>query len=535
MAVFQFVRRVFQSTGWFLPEGKATRVQWLRFVAVGQPLDRGVRYLRVQSMKRPAAAALLVLAGLTGCGSQYRPVINPINQTGPASQPAALVAIFSQPGLVPGTATSTTPPCLPFDTATGIPEAYASPGVVTVLDATGDSVSAEATLGNGPLTFGLDSAGANAYTENCDGTISSMTISGSLMTKNVATSTLLPGSAPINALVLTAGQYVVEQGHNAIAAMSGSPPTLKVEITGIAPSVINLTGVAAAARIYSISQGNSGTGGALAWGSCGTPSAVSVNGEADGIEVDSNSLSSRIPLGVCPVYGVTSADGNRAFILNRGSGTITVINAQSNQLDTVNPNNTPYVVNGTITLPCPSGETTCTPGPVHADFYTPGNLLVVSNYDDDTVSVIDTSLDVFGNDSATFGHVLATIPVGHQPAAVSVLQDGSRAYVANEGDGTVTVVSLTSFQPLTTISLTANGVTPQPRVIASNYNFPAGNVFVGAQNSPYVTVIRTDTDVVSAQVLVQGNVVDLRTTKQFAGQSSVNNIIDSRSVGSGVP
>ena len=409
-----------------------------------------------------------------------------------------------------------------------------------MLDATGDAISAQATLGNGPLTFALDGAGSNAYTQNCDGTISSMAISGSLMTKDVATSALLPDAAPINALVVTTGQYVVEQGHNAVAAMSGSPPTLKVEITDIAPSLINVTGISSGSRLYAISQGNS-NGGSLAWGSCGNPYSVTVNGEADGIEVASNSISSRIPLGICPVYGVTSADGKRAFILNRGSGTITVINAQTNQLDTVNPNNTPYVVNGTITLPCPSGETTCTPGPVHADFYTPGNLLVVANYDDDTVSVIDTSLDVYGNDSATFGHVIATIPVGHNPAAVTVLQNGQKAYVANEGDGTVTVVSLTSFQPLITIPLApvtaADGstVTPAPRSIASNYNYPYGNVFVGAQNSPYVTVIRTDTDVVSARILVQGNVVDLRTTTQYAGQSSTNSIVQSRSVGSGEP
>ena len=486
-------------------------------------------------MRWPAAGALLILAGLTGCGSQYRPVINPITQTGPAAQPLSYVAVFSQPDLIPGTAASTTPPCPST--------AYSSPGVVTVLDSAGDSVAAQATLGNGPLTFALDPTGSNAFSENCDGTLSSMTISGSLMTKDVTTSTLLPGSAPINALVLsTTAQYIVEQGHNAIAAMSGAPPTLKVEITDIAPSVINLTGTAGAQRVYSISQGNSGAAGSLAWGACGNPSAVTVNGEADGIEVASNSISSRIPVGICPVYGMSSADGRRAFILNRGSGTITVINAQTNQLDTVNAS--PYL-NGTSTINLCNGTTPCNAGPVYADFYTPGNLLVVSNYDNDTVSVIDTSLDIYGNDTATFGKVLATIPVGSQPAAVSVLQDGSRAYVANEGDGTVTVVSLTSFTPITTIPLApvpaptssnpSNTVTPQPRLIASNYNYPAGNVFVGAQNSPYVTVIRTDTDVVSAQILVQGNVVDLRTTKQYAAQTTANNNIDSRSVGSGAP
>lgn len=485
-------------------------------------------------MKWPAAGALLALAGLAGCGSQYRPVINPIISTGPASQPGAYVAVFSQPGLMAASAAATAPPCPGA--------AYSSPGVVTVLDATGDTVAAQATLGNGPLTLALDPTGSNAYTENCDGTLSAMSISGALMTKNVTTSALLPGSAPINALALSSGQYVVEQGHNAIAAMARTPPQLLVEITNVAPSVINLTGTSGSQRVYSISQGNSGAGGSLAWGACANPSAVSVNGEADGIEVASNSISSRIPVGVCPVYGVTSADGRRAFILNRGSGTITVIDAQSNQLDTVNAS--PYL-NGTATINLCGGVTPCNAGPVDADFYTPGNLLVVSNYDNDTVSVIDTSLDIYGNDAASFGKVLATVPVGSHPAGVSVLQDGSRAYVANEGDGTVTVVSLTSFTALKTIQLSPvsaptssnpnNTVMPQPRTIASNFNYPTGNVFVGAQNSPYVTVIRTDNDTISAQVLVQGNVVDLRTTTQYAGQNIKNTNIESRSVGSGMP
>jgi len=497
-------------------------------------------------MKWPAAGALLVLAGLTGCGSQYRPVINPIPKTGPPSQPQALVAVFSQPGQTAASAANPSP-------CPGTQPPYINPGVVTVLDSSGDSIAAQATVGNGPMTFGMDPNGSFAFSENCDGTLSSMVISGALMSKNVATSALLPGSGPINSLILSsASQYIVEQGasqkdltgcdptapqgspsacRNAIAAMSSNPPTLKVDISDIAPSVINLTGAPSGQRIYSISQGNS-NGGNLPWGACGTPSAVSVNGEADGIEVASNSVSSRIPLGVCPVYGVTSADGQRAFILNRGSGTISVINTQANQLDTVNAS--PYLSNGTINL-C-NGATPCNAGPVYADFYAPSNLLVVANYDNDTVSVISVSIDVYGNDSPTFGKVLATIPVGHQPAALTVLQDGSRAYVANEGDGTVSVVSLTTFTPLTTVTLPQhNGVAPQPRSIVSNYNYPAGKVYVAAQNSPYVTVIRTDTDVISSQILVQGNVADIHITRQYAAQSNINSQIESRSVGSGAP
>lgn len=498
----------------------------------------------MQSLKWPAAGALLILVGLTGCGSQYRPVINPITKTGPPSQPESYVAVFSQPGQNAASASAAS--SCPSSTS----QQYVNPGVVTVIDSSGDSIAAQATLGFGPMTFAMDPTGSYAFSENCDGTLSSMTISGQLMSKNVATSTLLPGSSPINALILSSGQqYFVEQGgpgHNAIAAMSSNPPTLSVEISDVAPSVINMTGAPSAQRIYSISQGNSGSGGNLPWGACGNPSSVSVNGEADGIEVASNSISSRIPVGICPVYGVTSPDGQRAFILNRGSGTITVINAQTNQLDTVNAS--PYL-NGDGTINLCNGATPCDAGPVYADFYAPGNLLVVSNYDNDTVSVIDTSLVESGigagNDSPTFGKVLATIPVGHQPAALTVLQDGSRAYVANEGDGTVTVVSLTSFTKLSTIVLSPvsaptstdpNSTSiPLVRSIVSNYNYPIGKVYVAAQNSPYVTVIRTDTDAISARILVQGNVSDIHINHQYAGLSSTNSQIDSRSVGSGAP
>jgi YVTN family beta-propeller protein len=325
--------------------------------------------------------------------------------------------------------------------------------------------------------------------------------------------------------------------------MDLNPPELKVEISDVAPSVINLTGVPSAQRVYSISQGNTlSTAGDLAWGACGNPSSVTVNGEADGIETASNSISSRIPVGVCPVYGVTSPDGRRAFILNRGSGTITVINTQTNQLDTIDASSH---LNGNATINLCNGAVPCNAGPVYADFFAPSNLLVVANYDNDTVSVIDTSLVESGvgagNDSPNFGNVLATIPVGHQPAALTVLQDptNTRAYVANKGDGTVSVVDLKSFTRLSTITLPVhNGVTPLPRSIVSNYNYPMGKVYVSAQNSPYVTVIRTDTDVVSAEILVQGNVADIHINHQYAALASgsnANSQINSRSVGSGAP
>ncbi|HLH35916.1 MAG TPA: YncE family protein, partial [Alloacidobacterium sp.] len=475
-----------------------------------------------------AAGALLALAGVSGCGNQYRPVVTPIAPTGPAAQPTAYVVAFSQPGFIPNTGPSL------------CPSAYQNPGVVTLVDFSGDNVLAQANVGFGPLTFALDATGTTAYSVevtrsasgNCTSTISTVPLSTTLQSKNVLTTTL-PKDAngnftlPTNILVTTSGQYVVEQNRTALGALTGSPASLKQEIP-VAPALVNAIGSPSGQYIYAISQGNGTDGAGVTWGQCDNPSSVATNGEVDGIQVATNTVNSQLPVGICPVYGIMTADGRRAFILNRGSGTITVIDSSKNQLDT--DSQSKYMTNATINV----GK-----GPVFADLYTPASLLVTANYDDDSISIINVSINgpVEGyTDTANFGQVLATVKLkpGSHPAAVTVLQDGSRAYVADEGDGTVTIVNLSSFTVEATIPV--NG---HPRSIASTYNAPIGKVYTIAQDSPYMTVIRTDTNIVTSSILLQGNGVDLHTTTQYAGTGSTttlaNNNTQSRSSGSGAP
>jgi DNA-binding beta-propeller fold protein YncE len=478
------------------------------------------------------AAALVATLGVAavlaiGCGNEYRPVITPIQPTGPAPAPTAGVMVVSQPGfgpIAPGLLT----PC------TGGP--YATPSVITLVDFSGDSISAQANGGNGPLSFSLEAGGADVYAPDCDGTlIYAIATAQQLLTKNVESATLLPGSAPTNTLFANSNLYVTESGlhgptclsTNCVAQLAGSPIGLKQEIP-VAPSLINLTGYSVGERIYAISQGNSGGGTQPSWGDCDSPSSVSVNGEADAIETVTNTISARLPLGVCPVFGFQTPDLQRAFIMNRGSGTVTVINTQLNAIDSAHP---------TITVGA---------GPVYADYYRTGQVLVTANYDSNTISIIDVSLDQYGNDSATFGTVLATVPVGLNPVEVSVLEDGSRVYVANQGDiaagdcsgvpcvpGSVSIVNLVNYSVEKTIALTSN-----PHAIASIYNYPTGKVYVASQNSPYLTVIRTDTDIVSATPEMQGNIVDMRVSAQYPAQATTgasNYQTESRSVGSGAP
>lgn len=482
-----------------------------------------------------AGALSLILLGAAGCGNQYRPVVSPIQPTGPAALPTAYVSVVSQPGfnpLLPGT----TGPCSS--------SSYGTPSIFSLVDFSGDAIVAQANGGYGPLTYSLEAGGANAYAPNCDGTLTTaQATTTALQTKNVQNSTLLTGSDPTNTLFANSSLYVTQIGlhgttcntasapatGDCVAQMTGSPEGLKQEIP-VAPSLINLVGYSTGQRIYAISQGT--LGATPAWGDCDTPSNVTATGEADAIETTTNTVSAHLPLGVCPVYGFMTQDQQRAFIMNRGSGTVTVINAELNALDLTNPNLGP---NATINL----NQNGVIAGPVYADYYRQGQLLVTANYDANTISIIDVSLDPYGNDSATFGKVLATVPVGQHPVEVSILQDGSRVYVANQGDiaagtgGSVSVVNLTTYQVEKTIPLTSN-----PHAIASVYNYPIGKVYVASQNSPYLTVIRTDTDIVSATPEMQGNIVDMHVDSQFPGQSAtgaLNYQTESRSVGSGAP
>ena len=485
---------------------------------------------------------MLVASAVTiGCGNKYRPVVNPITPTGPAGQPLGGYAlVLTQPLLQ--AAASLTNPC-PTGSATSPNNPYAQPAVATVIDFSGDSVEAQATVGYGPLTSAIAPDSNEVYSLNCDGTISGIPVSATLQQNQISTTTLFTNptvngklgtpSIQSNMVVQNAAIYVVNKDRGTVGALTaGSPPALLQEIP-VAPAVVALAGAPSSQRVYALSQGADGN--SVAWGDCATPGKVTSAGQVDGIDTATNAVSSRIPVGVCPVFGLTTPDGLRTFILNRTSGTITVINAQQDAIDT----SANFVTDGT------AGTIKVGAGPVYAAYFPQKALLVTANYDSGTVSFINVPIDTFGNDAPGFGTVLATTSVGADPAALSILGDGSRVYVVLQGDaanasatGAIAVVNATSFNLQTTI-----GVPGHPRVIASTYNNPEGKVYTVAPDSQVLTILRTDTDTISAQVPLQGCGVDVHTNYQYAGQSNIagsavtaDTIVNmSNSQGSGAP
>jgi hypothetical protein len=460
-------------------------------------------------------AATMSVALVAGCGSSYRPVVTPINPSGPAAQPNSLAVVLSSP-------------------------APTSPGVVTILDYSGDTIMAQASIGPGPMAFSVDAGGANGYTVNSDHTLTNFPVSATQLQQKFITYTTLPITAQtVGLFTPTSGLWTADLDQNVVNVLSGSPAKFQLAIP-VAATPIGVVGPSAVGqRNYAISQNNASTpvGSAIPFGvTCNNaPASVTQNGEADALEVSTFTVSARIPLGKCPVYAVQTPDARRLFVLNRGSDTVTVINTQKNTLNActpfVNQSGRLVTCHPTLPLSTTAGLTgTNVPavaGPVHAEYNPATEQLVVADYDGGSVSVIDVSTDIYGDDSATFGTTF-TIPVGKNPASVTVLADGSRAYTADQADQTVHIINLSSHTVEKTL-----GVVGHPRTVASTSNSLYGKVYVASPDSPFLTIIRTDQDIVDTTVLVSGNVTDVRVSTQDANKGNAVNT--SRIPGGGQP
>jgi DNA-binding beta-propeller fold protein YncE len=331
-------------------------------------------------------------------------------------------------------------------------------------------------------------------------------------------------------------------------ATPGSPATMPMYIAG-SPT---LTGQ----REYVISQNVADT----APMTCNTSPRTAPTGSATPIQISSNTTDPAIPVGKCPVYAVQSSDLQRLYVMNRGDDTVTVINTQINSLDDqcpppagcVNqagqtyfshprlPLSTSAVAATGITPPNGTSGMTAIAGPIYAEYNAATQQLVVADYDGGTISVIDVSLDEYGNDSATFGTTY-TIPVGNtatpDPASVTVLYDGSKAYTANQnddsgtGNGTVTVVNLSTHTVEKTLTVVGH-----PRTVVNTQNSEFAKIYVASPDSPYITIIEsspTVTDLIDTTILLEGTAIDVRTTSQNG--TSGNNDYSSRVPGYGQP
>ena len=422
-----------------------------------------------------------------GCQQQYRPVVSAINPVGPAAQPQKYAIAISSPS----------------PTAAGL---------ITLVDFAGDTVVATQPIIANPSYLAYQVSTGQAIAINNQNLLTDVQNASSptALVPNQIQQTTLPSdanAATVSSFTLGASARILlpEPGRSAIAVLSTAPPALQQEITvGVNP--VYVVGNDTTPRAYAISNGN-GSG----------------IGQVAAIEGSSLSVSNTINVGTDPVYGVQTADLRRVFITNKGSGTVSVINVTNNALDVANP---------TIAVG---------PNPIWADLNTVNNELVVLNQGDGThagsLSVINIPLcntaalptnpscdPTNPVDGVGFGTVVATVPVGVNPLMVSVLSDGTRAYVVNAGSagtpGSVSVVNLSSNTVTATIpaaiatnptqtavcpdGTTATCIYGSPTTVTTSRGTPTGKVYVTAPNSNYLSVIETDTDTLDTHVALQG-------------------------------
>ncbi len=326
----------------------------------------------------------------------------------------------------------------------------ATTGGVDTFDISGDTDVGFTAVGRVPVFIASSPGGGRIWVSNqADDSLS--TFATLSPTTPATTVSLVPGSRPgFLATTQVDAMFVAETGTNKVAAVSASQLVVQAEIS-LPASPKLLVELPNATKLYSINA--DGSISDITPTDFTAPATTFASGGTD------------------PRWAVASPDSGFVFVVDGASNTIFVIN-------TANDSVTPVAAPGLST-------------PVFAFYDSHFKRLYVVNGGSNSVSVLDAS-NALGLPSLT----AAPIGVGSAPVAVTVLADGSQAFVANSGSGTVSVINGNS---LTVSSTIAVGTTPLSiassadslRVYVANRDTPPSNSPTGS-----ISIIATSTDTV---------------------------------------
>jgi DNA-binding beta-propeller fold protein YncE len=444
-------------------------------------------------------AGLLISLMLAGCGDTYRPVITPFPTETPNPKNASLVVVANE-GVNPNGSV-----CVPADPC---------PGSTTDIDVPGDINIGNHVIGDGPSSAVL--IGSALYTANRNSnTVSTYSpfLTGQVpntVSLNQTASVQIDNSGTQKTVTVAPSFVATTQGTSVFVAMPACTPATTFPCAAFDPSTPGVLSVISTASnqvvqtlqmdLNPVAMAEFVNGSKLYVVNQGPISSTNSDGTVVVVNAVNNTILSPaatastpprngIEVGVSPVWAVTTSDSNFVFVLNRGSNTVSVLSAASDSallkistdatgsatLDALSvgsqvPVKTPVTVPPTP-LPTPPVQYPMVWDNVKTRLY-------VTNPGDDTVSIFDgTSLGVVPVNAplARFMPLLKTVPLpkGSHPFSIAVLSDGSRAYVLNTGDNTMTppvlpsvsIIDATSFVVSTVPGFLAN----DPRgIIASS-------------------------------------------------------------------
>jgi gliding motility-associated-like protein len=291
---------------------------------------------------------------------------------------------------------TTSSPVTATITATPVPTGYAyiannSPGSVSVVDTTTNTVVANIALSSGALGVSASPNGKFVYVATGPDIVSVLNTA-----TNTVASTIVVGSSPYGIAVSPDGGhvYVANSASNSV-------------------SVIN-TGSNSVVATVPV--------GSFPWGIAVSPDGslvYVVNDYSNNVSVintATNTVTTTITVGTNPGFVAVSPDGSRVYVTNSGANTVSVINTATDKI----------VTNIIVGL----GLTGIAISP-------DGNWVYVSTQTDNTAT------DAVSVINAATNTVVATIHVGNQVWGISVSPDGDRVYAVCAGnitnlDGVVT-------------------------------------------------------------------------------------------------
>lgn len=395
------------------------------------------------SFKSKAALAAIVCAVIlsVGCGDTFRPIATPVIQNGGQPQTAREAVVLSSAG--PG-----------------------ADGNTLHINVSGDTNVGQVNVGRDPVHLALIFAGSTVIVTNRSEESLTEYLTFLPTSAQPATFISLPiGSVPVFSYSNVGGEvFVAESGRNkvGIVSLNGAVPGLTSEIA-VGNTPVGLVGTPDTTTLFVANKGD-GTVTVLATGTNSIVTTLHVGGSA----------------GSAPSYLTINSTGTRVLSVNSGSNNVSVIDTSNN------------VVNVAV------GTT-----PSFAYFDSINNRFWVTNAGSNSVSAINA--DVNSASYLAVTTIPVTVPgcanpfgsIGSvlNPSPITVLADGSRAYVADSGCGTVSVINTLSNSVTKTIPV---GTTPISIVSSPD----SSKVYVANNGSGNVSVIQTSNDTVVATLAV---------------------------------
>jgi YVTN family beta-propeller protein len=417
---------------------------------------------RAQALRLGGAIVLFLVC--IACGDTYRPVAQPI--VGPSPNPSAIhfvYAISTNGNDVLSSSGSCTP-------SGAQPPCVADPGSFSRIDVSGDSVSGAVLTGVFPVHAALTSDGNRYYVASSDGTISAgLATSGAQPTTINLAQLCASGCAPSPVFVHStesAKMYVADAA-NGTVSMINTTSNVVVQTIPVDPAFAGTPLPAPDFNSRPVALAELPNGSKIFAANQGTNKVTAIN-TVDG------SIAAVIPVSGSPVWAVAGADNIHIYVL-ASNGTISVISSLSNSVT--------------------SASASAGAGANFMLYDKFSNFLYVTNPTGDSVSIFDVSSDppVLRSGAAI------TIPAAAgsgctsaiHPTSVTVLGDGSRAYVASyQADSNGTVCAQASVIDPGTSSVTKTIALPQSSsVVQTGCASARFRVFAaasgGGNNSPF--------------------------------------------------